>query len=111
MGKKKLLFICTSNLVRSPTCEDILKGSSFYETRSAGTSANAVVKVSQDLIDWADEIFVMCERVEKHRTFLEENFQVKNKKIIDLDLEDFIYNRRSEPGLVKELTKRLTPYL
>lgn len=111
MVKQKLLFVCTSNLTRSTTCEDILKNSELYETKSAGTAEYAVVRVSQDLIDWSDIIFVMCERTDKHLTFLKNNFNVQFKKIIDLDLEDFIYKKRSEPGLVKELIDRLNPYL
>lgn len=98
-------------MTRSPTCEDILKGSEIYETKSAGTVEHAIVRVSQDLIDWADIIFVMCERTDKHLTFLKNNFNLGTKKIIDLDLEDFIYDKRSEPGLVKELKERLSNYI
>lgn len=108
---EKILFICTSNMTRSPTCEDILKGSTLYETKSAGTGPLAIVPVSQGLVDWADKIIVMCERTDKHATFLKEHFTLGDKKIIDLDLPDFIYTKRGEPALVKELTERLTPYL
>ncbi len=111
MKIQNLLFICTSNLTRSPTCEDIFKNSLEYKTKSAGTAEHAVVKVSQDLIDWADIIFVMCERTDKHLTYIKNNFNVKDKKIIDLDLEDFIYDKRDDPVLIEDLTKRLKPYL
>ena len=108
---KKLLFICTSNITRSPTCEDILRGSDIYETRSAGTSFTAVVHVSQDLIDWADEVVVMCERTDKHATYLRENFVLGDKPIFDLDLPDFIYDKRGDPALVEDLKKRLSQYI
>jgi predicted protein tyrosine phosphatase len=88
-----------------------LKGSALYETRSAGTSPNAVVVITQELIDWADMIFVMCERTDKHLTYLKEHFILGTKPIFDLDLPDFIYSRRGEPGLVAELTARLRAHL
>lgn len=110
-GVKKLLFVCTSNLTRSPTCEDILKNSAFYETKSAGTAPHAVVTVTQELVDWADIIFVMCERTDKHLTYLREHFNLGTKEIFDLDIPDFIYKTRGEPALVVDLTKRLKQYL
>jgi len=108
---KKLLFICTSNITRSATCEDILKGSTHYETKSAGTSRFATVRATQELIDWADEVFVMCERTDRHLTYLREHFELGKKPVHDLDLPDFFYTRRGEPQLVAELTDRLRPYL
>lgn len=108
---KKILFICSSNLTRSPTCEDILKDSTLYETKSAGTAPNAVVVVTQKLVDWADIIFVMCERTDKHLTYLKEHFNLGTKEIFDLDIPDFVYKMRGEPALVADLTKRLKHYL
>ena len=108
---KKLLFVCTSNITRSPACEDILKGSSLYDTKSAGTSPNAAVVVTQELIDWADMIFVMCERTDKHLTYLRKHFILGTKPVIDLDLPDFIYGQRNDPALIEDLIKRMKPYL
>lgn len=107
----KVLFICTSNMTRSPTCEDIFKNSTIYETKSAGTAPHAVVRVTQELIDWADIIIVMCERTDKHLTFLREHFYVNEKTIYDLDLEDFVYTQRDQPELVKVLKEKLKRYL
>ena len=108
--KKKILFICTSNVVRSPTCEDILKDSLLYETKSAGTASHAIVRVTQEMIDWADIIVVMCERTDKHLTYLKENFTVRSKQIYDLDVEDFIYIKKNQPELLKILRKKLKKY-
>lgn len=98
-------------MTRSPACEDLLRGSALYTTKSAGTSDKAVVRVSQDLIDWADQIFVMCERTDKHLTFLKSNFSLGTKQVIDLDLEDFIYTRRDDPNLLEDLKERLSKYI
>ena len=108
---QKLLFICTSNMTRSPTCEDILRGSTLYETKSAGTAPHAVVRVTQEMIDWADTVFVMSERTDKHLTYLKEHFELGNKEVIDLDFPDFIYDTRGEPKLVAALREKLAQYL
>jgi predicted protein tyrosine phosphatase len=84
--KTKLLFVCTGNRDRSPTAEGLFRISSEYEARSAGTGAFAVQKVTQELIDWADKIFVMSEIKGRHLTFLETHFKLKGKTVIDLDI-------------------------
>jgi predicted protein tyrosine phosphatase len=109
--KERLLFICTSNLTRSSTCEDMLTASPWYDVKSAGTASWAKVRVTQEHIDWADRIFVMCERTDRHLTFLKEHFKLGGKEVIDLDLPDFIYKKRGEPGLVAILKEKLSPYL
>jgi predicted protein tyrosine phosphatase len=110
MTRLKILFICTSNLTRSVTGEAIAKRAG-YAAKSAGTAPHAKVRVSQELIDWADKIFVMCERTDRHLTFLKENFNLTGKQVIDLDLPDFIYTAAHAPDLVADLTKRLEEHL
>ena len=67
----KLLFVCSRNLWRSRTAEDIFKGLPGYEVRSAGTQASARIRVSEGLVRWGDIVFVM---EKKHREILEERF-------------------------------------
>ena len=89
MIKKHLLFVCTSNISRSPTAESLFKKSNKYETKSAGiktfvTPIRHTIQINQDLIDWADEIVVMSERNDGHETFIRHKFNLKEKKVIDL---------------------------
>ena len=49
--------------------------------------------MSQELIDWADKIFVMSEIEDGHLTYLESHFDLKSKPVFDLD----------EIGLVKTI--------
>jgi predicted protein tyrosine phosphatase len=88
MCKTKLLFVCTGNRDRSPTAEEIFRISSEYEARSAGTGDCAEQRVTQELIDWTDKIFVMSEIEDRHLTFLETHFKLKGKTVIDLDISD-----------------------
>jgi predicted protein tyrosine phosphatase len=107
MRKTKLLFVCIGNRDRSPTAEDLFRNSKEYEARSAGTSAFGVRRVTKELIDWADQIFVMSELDDGHLTFLETHFNLKGKAVYDLDIPDG-YGRGSQE-LINLLAARLGP--
>jgi predicted protein tyrosine phosphatase len=109
MRKTKLLFVCTGNRDRSPTAEDLFRNSKEYEAKSAGTHAFAAQRVSQELIDWADKIFVMSELEDQHLTFLETNFNLTSKAVYDLDIPDR-YERGSQE-LINLLASQLPRYL
>jgi predicted protein tyrosine phosphatase len=108
--KTRLLFICSGNMNRSPTAERLFKDSEKYEAKSAGTFPVAIVKVSQNLIDWADYIFTFCEKEDGHQTFLRENFDLKNKKVFDLDIKN-IYDKNDLTlmSLIKEKISNFLP--
>ena len=106
MRKTKLLFICTGNRDRSPTAEDLFRDSKQYEAKSAGTSMFAVHRVTQELIDWADKIFVMSELEDRHLTYLESHFNLKAKPVFDLEIPDR-YERGSQE-LINLLSARIS---
>ena len=110
--KKRLLFICTENLLRSPTAEDLVNRSkefSDYTARSAGTSMAAEHQLSKELVNWADIIFVFSERYDKHKTILLKKFPNIKKRIIDLAIQDKY--SKNDPGLIKILKNKLKKYL
>ena len=94
----KLLFVCNANLYRSPTAAEIFKDK--HETKSAGLSELAKIKVSKEILEWADKVYVMEEwmRGEIAKRFPEEYMK---KKIINLDIPD-VYGFMQD-GLVKLL--------
>ncbi len=104
----RILFICTQNMLRSPTGEQIYTGVEGIEARSAGISPDAIEVITVDLLLWADKIFVMEER---HRLFLEQSFAdaVVAKEIICLGIPD-IYDYM-DSALVRLLRERVTPHL
>jgi len=51
---KKVLFVCTAGILRSATGARLYAPK--YNTRAAGTMEGALVPLSTDLLDWADEI-------------------------------------------------------
>ena len=107
MKKKKLLFVCSANLQRSPTAESLFENNEKYEAKSAGTDVFAINPLTHKTINWADVIFCM---EGFHKDFILENFQEANEKeIINLDISDIYY--RNDPELIEILKEKLKKYL
>lgn len=55
---KRLLFVCSANLLRSATAQHLFakKG---YNTRGAGSASYALIPLSVNLVKWADKIYFM----------------------------------------------------
>jgi len=103
-----VLFICGKNRLRSPSAEHLFADYSGVETASAGVNNDADVPVSQELLEWADLIFVM---EQNHRKKLTARFASKlaNKRIICLNIsDDYEY---MAPTLIKVLEARVGRYL
>ncbi|HYG02994.1 MAG TPA: protein tyrosine phosphatase [Chryseosolibacter sp.] len=103
-----LLFVCSRNKWRSLTAETIFKNHQHHDVRSAGTAADARVKVNEKLIKWADVIFVMEKR---HKHLLQEKFNqsLMGKEMIVLDIaDDYPY---MDEELIDILKTSVGPYL
>lgn len=107
--RERILFVCTANVDRSRTAEDLYRNDPRYEVRSAGVAPFATVVLTRDLLLWADRVFVMNEREDQHRTLIRIRFPDVDRPLVDLDVEDRW--RRGDPELVKLLTRRLRPHL
>jgi len=107
-SKKKVLFLCSRNQVRSRTAEVVYRDRPDLEVRSAGLAEYATVPLTQELFEWADEVFVFSKR---QRKAVEARFpnSFGGKTVICLNLPDrFEYK---SPELVTELTRRVYPHL
>jgi len=105
----KVLFVCTQNLLRSPTAEALYRGRPGLEVRSAGIAPDARVPVTEELLQWAEIVFVMEER---HRQYLPRHFFSAfggGKRIVCLEVPDVFHFM--DPELVLILTEKLRPYL
>jgi predicted protein tyrosine phosphatase len=107
--RERILFVCTANVDRSRTAEDLYREDDRYEVRSAGVAPFATVVVTRDLLLWADRVFVMNEREDQHRTLIRIRFPDVDRPLVDLDVQDRWH--RGDPELVKLLTRRLRPHL
>jgi predicted protein tyrosine phosphatase len=103
---KRVLTVCSANMLRSPTMAHVLSGEPFnYNTRSAGTHSFALIPVTEDLLRWADEI--VCADTE-HAVM------VRNK-LMELDLDKPIVNLQipdnyeyRNPELIQLIVSRYT---
>jgi predicted protein tyrosine phosphatase len=109
VSRERILFVCTGNIDRSRTAEDLYLTDPRYEVRSAGTASFAETPVSRELLNWADRIFVMNERDDGHASQIRMRFPEVKAPLIDLDVQDRW--RRSHPDLVALLMRRLAPHL
>lgn len=104
----KLLFVCSQNLLRSPTAEAVFSTYPGVEALSAGTNHDATTPISADLIEWADAVLVMEKH---HRNKLTSRFKsaFKTKRLAVLDIPDeygFM-----DPELVRILKSKVPQYV
>ena len=104
----RVLFVCHFNRKRSATAERVFGKDPGLDVRSAGTSQDALVRVNQRMLDWADVIFTMDG---DQRRDMETMFpgHVGLEKIVCLHIRDeydFL-----DPVLVALLRARTAPYL
>ncbi len=83
----KILFVCSRNKWRSRTAETIFKNNGLHQIKSAGTEKSARIRITQNMINWADTIFVM---ESKHKKRMVENFELnlQEKDVEVLDIPD-----------------------
>jgi predicted protein tyrosine phosphatase len=109
VARERILFVCTGNIDRSRTAQDLYERDPRYEVRSAGTAPFATTPVTRELLLWADRIFVMCEREDGHESQIRLRFPDVRRPIVDLDIEDRW--SRGDPELVRRILKRTSPHL
>jgi predicted protein tyrosine phosphatase len=105
---KWVLFVCSQNRLRSPTAEQVFSKRSDIEVDSAGTNNDADNPLTAELVEGAEIIFAMERR---HRTKLQNRYraQLKNKRVICLDIPDEF--EFMDPMLVRILEARVSRYL
>ena len=84
---KRVLFLCSQNKLRSPTAERVFSKHPNLEVASAGLDIDANIRVTKELIEWADLIFVM---EKNHKNRLQKKFKqyLAITKVICLDIPD-----------------------
>ena len=105
---KKILFICNANMQRSPTAENIFKNDKRYSVKSAGVWEGSKNLLTEELLEWADIVFVMEKR---QREYIQERFprQYRSKFIVSLNIPD-VYDFM-DPRLVELIKERVEGYI
>ena len=105
MKTKKVLCVCSANMLRSPTAQVVLGAPPYnFDTRSAGTLKGSVVPLTRALVEWADEIVCMEKRHKDWVLNRALNEDAAEKKTFVLDIPD-TYDYR-DPALAKLIAER-----
>lgn len=105
---KHVLFVCSQNRLRSPTAEQVFSSLDTIEVASAGLNQDAEIPLGNELVEWADVIFVM---ENAHRNKLRNKFkaQLKDKQVVCLDIpDDYDY---MDPELIHLLKTKVPRHL
>lgn len=105
---KRLVFVCSAGLLRSPTAA-VVAAKLGYNTRSCGSADIALIRLSANLVEWADKIIFMNSqnRLEAADTFSHDGYymEILREKSVLWNIEDdYDY---MEAGLVREIEYRL----
>ena len=106
--ERHYLFVCSQNKLRSPTAEQIFADHPGIETRSAGTNHDAETPLDDEMLRWADTIFVM---EKTHRARIQQRFRsaLGSTRIICLDIpDDYAF---MDADLIALLHTRMTRFL
>ena len=108
MTTRNYLFVCSQNRLRSPTAEHVFADTPGVNTLSAGTNSDAEEPLSDELVEWADFIFVM-ERVHRSKLRKRHGRVLKDQRVIVLNIPDeYDY---MDPDLVALLKDKMARWL
>jgi predicted protein tyrosine phosphatase len=105
---RRVLFICHLNRCRSATAERLFSKREDLDVRSAGTSPDALVGVTEVMLDWADVVFTMDETQERAMRRMFPAHPALDGLICLEIPDDFTFN---QPELVEMLRERVAPHL
>jgi len=94
--------------MRSRTAESIYSDDSRFAVKSAGTSKKAKVRLTEDLINWANIVFVM---ESKQRDFIVKLYPIESlsKEIVSLDIPDTYYYMEAQ--LIELIKSKVNSFL
>ncbi len=108
MTHRNFLFVCSQNKLRSPTAEQVFADSPGINTLSAGTNNDADEPLSDELVEWADFIFVM-ERQHRNKLQRKHRAALKDKRVVVLNIpDDYAF---MDPDLIRLLETKMQRWL
>ena len=109
MSARNYLFVCSQNKLRSPTAEHIFAEVEGINTLSAGTNSDADEPLTDDLVAWADFIFLM---ESTHRNMLRKRHAraLDKQRVIVLGIPDeYDYMAPELVALLRDRMERWLP--
>jgi len=107
-AKRRVLFVCTQNKVRSLTAEHLYRDRPDLDVKSCGTATFAKNRLSKELLKWAEVVFTFDDTQTEAIT---KNFptEAQGRPVVCLGLPD-IFTYKSDALVVKVIAK-LDPHL
>lgn len=103
-----ILFVCGRNRARSPTAEQVFADYPGIEVASAGISRDTDVPVTDELLVWADIVFVM-ENSQRAKLSAQFRAALRNVKVVCLNIpDDFAF---MDPELVLLMKSKVSRFL
>ncbi len=107
-GLRHYLFVCSQNRLRSPTAEQVFADEAGITTSSAGTNNHAENPLTDELVMWADVIFVM-ERQHREKVQKKHRVALKDKRVVVLGIpDDYAF---MDPSLIRLLQSKMDRWL
>lgn len=100
--------MCSRNKLRSPTAEHIFAEVPGIATLSAGTNRDAEEPLTDELVEWADYIFVM-ERPHRNKLQKKHRAALKDERVVVLGIPDEY--ELMDPHLIRLLEAKMRPWL
>jgi predicted protein tyrosine phosphatase len=85
--RKRILFVCTSNQLRSVTAENLYKDDTRFEVLSCGTDKYARVVLDYHLVLWA-EVIVCMEKEHEDTLYKRYGREAENSFVYTLNIKD-----------------------
>lgn len=105
---RRYLFVCGKNRLRSPTAEHLFSDVPGIATLSAGINRDADEPLTDELVAWADVIFVM-ERAHQKKVQTKHRAALGGKRVVVLGIpDDYAF---MDPALVALLQTKMRPWL
>ncbi len=104
--RRHILFVCEGKIHRSPTAERLYAATPGIHARSAGLSSSARTQLTEEMLDWADVVFVMERRLER---MLRRRFPDAGKEVVCLGIPDEYQFMQAE--LKEVLIERLMAHI
>jgi len=108
LSARNFLFVCSQNKLRSPTAEHIFADREGINTLSAGTNFDAEEPLTDELVEWADFIFVM-ETTHRNKLRKRHSRALNTQRVVVLGVRDEYEYMDSK--LVELLTARMARWL
>jgi predicted protein tyrosine phosphatase len=108
LAERRFLFVCSQNRLRSPTAEQIFADWPGLAVASAGTNSDAKVPLTDELVEWADTIFVM-ERAHRNKVSSKFRRALGPRRIVCLEIPDEY--EFMDPALVRLMRSKMQRHL